>query len=61
MKYKFNKCLKFYMKILIKTFLSFINQTLDSENTCNYSSERSLNDDKMIVWMTFFNLKKWFV
>ena len=37
------------MKILIKTFLSFINQTLDSENTCNYSSERSLNDDKMIV------------
>ena len=35
------------MKILIKTFLSFINQPLDSENTCDYSFERSLKDDKI--------------
>ena len=49
MKYKFNKCLKFYEEILIKAFVSFINQPLDSENTCNYNFECSLNDDKMIV------------
>ena len=40
------------MKILIKTFLSFMNQPLDSENTCNYSFECSLNNDKIFSLKT---------
>ena len=38
--------------MLIKTFLSFINHPLDSENTCDYSFERSLNDDKIFSFKT---------
>ena len=35
------------MKILFTTFFSFINQPLDSENTCTYSFKRSLKDDNI--------------
>ena len=52
MKYKVNKCFKFYVKILITTSSSFMNQPLDLENTCNYCFERSLNDKKIFSFKT---------
>ena len=32
MEFKVNECLKFYIKILITKFLSFVNKLIDSES-----------------------------